>query len=56
MLLQFTIEPELMGESLFPGTDSLHAHVTPPRTGRLFLNPSIGLYLEGMVPSAQRTL
>lgn len=43
--------PELMGESLFPGTDSLHARFTPARAEQLFLNSGIGLYLEGMVPT-----
>jgi hypothetical protein len=38
-----------MGESLFPGTNSLHAQLTPLRAEQLFLNPSMGLYLEGMV-------
>lgn len=43
--------PVLMGEPHFPGTDSLHAQLTPPRAEQLFLNPSMGLYLEGMVPT-----
>lgn len=31
--------PELMGESLFPGTDSLHAQLTLPKADQLFLSP-----------------